>query len=71
MFSGVRYDKAPHIRGAYYDLKGNDFKKGGQKKLNLNYLDLTNKTWKVGQFDFPKLHCKNHTNFAIVKRKRN
>ena len=28
-----------------------------QKKLNLSYLDLTNKTWKVGEFDFPKLLC--------------
>ena len=28
-----------------------------QKKLNLNYLDLTNKTRKVGQFDFPELLC--------------
>lgn len=28
-----------------------------QKRLNLNYLDLTNKTWKVGEFDFPKLLC--------------
>ena len=28
-----------------------------QKRLNLSYLDLTNKTWKVGEFDFPKLLC--------------
>ena len=52
-------------------LKVTTSKKEDKKSTNLNYLDLTNKTWKVGQFDFPKLHCKNHTNFAIVKRKRN
>ncbi len=28
-----------------------------QKRLNLSYLGLTNKTWKVGEFDFPKLLC--------------
>ena len=32
-------------------------KTGLKKRLNLNYLDLTNKAWKVGVFDFPKLQC--------------
>ena len=28
-----------------------------KKRLNLSYLDLTNKTWKIGLYDFPKLLC--------------
>lgn len=28
-----------------------------QKKLNLSYLDLTNKTQKIGEYNFPRLLC--------------
>lgn len=33
------------------------FKQDLKKKLNLNFLDVTNKTICVGKYDFPKLYC--------------
>ena len=30
-----------------------------RKLLNLNYVDLTNQTYHIGEFDFPNIKCPN------------
>lgn len=45
-----------------------------RKLLNLNYVDLTNQTYHIGEFDFPNIKCPNGVSpdyLALYSEKNN